>query len=154
LTDAINRPPGFYWVKIGDHGQKVAEWREGTWRFFDPDRHRDHEPIVAVGERLKTPAGHTASSAQDAHRATASVSRTALEHIQNRWREPALTLLLITQCVTVFGLVPASAMHLSIPAGLVTALPLTLPAVAEVWRRGSVVSSYEFGGHVEKTADQ
>jgi voltage-gated potassium channel Kch len=135
MSESATREPGFYWITIGDHSLGVAEWREDKWRFCDPDRHSDNEPIEAVGEQLETPTGHTARSAQDAHQRTASV-RTALERIQSPWGEPALTLLLITQCATVFALVPASAMNLSIPSGLVTALPLTFAALVIITSQG------------------
>lgn len=52
-----------------------------------------------------------------------------LDALRERYREPSLTILLVLQCVTVFGLVPANAAGLPLPsivvAGMLTAL-LTL----------------------------
>lgn len=44
--------------------------------------------------------------------------------LHQRWRDPAMAVLLIVQCITVFCLIPATAFKSAVPAGIVGVLPL------------------------------
>ena len=59
-----------------------------------------------------------------------------LEKKRNHWHEPVLTMLLVVQCITVFGLVPATAMDFSIPKSVVAALPETFSSIVIITSRG------------------
>jgi hypothetical protein len=61
---------------------------------------------------------------------------THLNRARDRWRDHSLTLLLIVQLATVFGIVPATAEGLPIPPGLSVLLLLLLMSLTIIMARG------------------
>lgn len=59
-----------------------------------------------------------------------------LEKMRTHWCEPVLSMLLVVQCITIFGLVPATAMDFSIPQSVVAVLPLTFSSIVIITSRG------------------
>lgn len=51
------------------------------------------------------------------------------DEFRERSRDPALSMLLLVQGVTVFGLVPGTAIWTAIPQGIVAVLPLTFLSI-------------------------
>jgi hypothetical protein len=59
-----------------------------------------------------------------------------LNRVRDRWRDHSLTLLLVVQLVTLFGLVPATASGLPIPPGISAFLLLVLVSLTLIMARG------------------
>ncbi len=56
--------------------------------------------------------------------------------VRERWRDPSLTMLLVVQCVTIFGIVPATAIGFPVPPAVTLILLLAFMSMVIVMARG------------------
>jgi voltage-gated potassium channel Kch len=97
------------------------------------DQRHPRWPAVAPSHRLGHPAvmdNENGVTSQPPH------PLTRLNRLRDRWRDHSLTLLLVVQLGTVFGLVPATASGLPIPPGLSALLLLIVMSLIIVMARG------------------
>lgn len=60
-----------------------------------------------------------------------------LKQLREQWRDPSMTMLLAVQCLTIFGLVPAAAVGLSLPSDVAAVLQLTFMSFTILMARHS-----------------